>query len=388
MRKCGYAQSVFVIGMLCLLSLPTCSKKSEDNFERVSEKSKLSAEVRSVLKSFLASLVKKQDNVKARKAKELTWKEARELMGLNHFDALKTGQKSFGLIRYSDSTSIDLKEKTMVIILDRQLHALRERNEIALRTGRIDGTIDPSTERDVELTIKTKNGWIKVSNAQNKNEKSNQSDTGRFTANVTPSGKLRVANYTAKVEIKTDEETREVGRNEIVTIEPNLGQAKLELAKNLEEKSKEWESPDSIQIISNPPSIKKSQWKVSIAAADVTKRDAQIEDEVELEGKSESKSAPKERDASRTEGNDVPDDTFVISSPKKKDTVNIGKVVFVGMMGSKIKAFLNGTAVQVDKSKKFALTQTLNPGVNVFTFQVIGPKNSDIRYETFEITRK
>ncbi|OIQ19950.1 MAG: hypothetical protein BM556_05530 [Bacteriovorax sp. MedPE-SWde] len=131
--------------LILLVGLMSCSKKVDEK----------------VVENFVATVSKKQLEVKHKRAKSFEWLETSLGQKLDNFDSIRTGESSQAHVKFEEGGEIDIDQNSLVLILERKL---REQN-LALPKGRVDGVIEDS-DKKTEILIKTPNGWVSAKNTK------------------------------------------------------------------------------------------------------------------------------------------------------------------------------------------------------------------------------
>jgi len=317
----------------------------------------------------IATLQKMVRDVKSRRANKFIWVPAREKMGLGNRDAVMTGEGSTGDIRFNDSTNLHLKEKTMVIVLDKQEKKAIIRSVVALPRGDVDGQLKDNTEKQVELVIRTRRGWI---TAKNKT-KSGKGRKVKFRASVSPNGEVKIRNEGDAITFKTKHQERIVPAKKTVIIAAPFVPLP-EIKKKREGQGLELPpEPAVAEDFEQLPEVEKQEWKV-------------VEEEPEEENEEEvlaSIPEVKERKVVKPVIH-----RFVLKSPKEKLVVTKPALTVEGEIFGDLEVYLMGELLKPNENGKFSKAVALNLGINTLTFQIIGPGKNQVRYETRDVIRR
>lgn len=143
-------------------------------------------------KEAAAILLETYSDVKVRKANELVWKHATKLMRLFDRDAVKTGEGSTAVIQFQDDTSLNVDQKSIVIIMDAPKRLDSRESVVAIPAGTVQGQVSANVDRPVQLTVRTRRGWIQANSAKG---------SSRFRTTVAPNADLKVAVQTGEVKV-------------------------------------------------------------------------------------------------------------------------------------------------------------------------------------------
>lgn len=276
----------------------------------------------------VATLREVKAEVSHRRAQELVWNPAAEGAGLSNYDSVRTGPASGAILRFENQTSVRLQERTLMIVLAREEET---RSVVALPRGKVDGRLPADSEQPLQLTVRTTRGWI---TASNRGEDGRPAEV-RFAAEVQPDGAVVVRNEAAPIQLVSQTGTQRIDRQQELALKAQPG----------------GRSGEDLEAFRAPPPL---------AAADIQLRSH----------------------------SGAPVDVFKLLEPAHKAVVTTERIRVAGEIKGRLKVYLNGEDIPVREDGTFSREVPLNRGLNLLTFQVVGPREVDVRMITREVTRK
>jgi hypothetical protein len=356
---------LFIALLLCV----SCTKKPDRiRASQVKPVSPVPAD-----EKYSAKLENVKSEVKVRLSQKVAWNAGQEGQALSRSDAVSTGEESSCQLQFQDDTHLELREKTMIIVMETVQKTELSRTTLALPSGRVSGKVSSRDDKLVEIVIRTPKGWLRASNrkkverakqegAKKTENESGQDDPVSFTAEISPGGQVKVSNQGLKLEFQTKEKTVEIEPEQTLLVESDQEEEKVEEF----DLDALMESGVKLSELVEPPSEpKKKQSLIVMATKEVPKFEAR----------------QKRREvATRV-------DLFKILSPKSGVVVSEKRITIEGTLLGQLKVFEGKERLKADELGKFKLERELALGVNTFTFQVVGPGANQIRYESVEIIR-
>ena len=293
-------------------------------------------------------------DVRHRKSNELIWSSASDGLGLVNYDSIKTGEKASGKIKFNNQSVLELNEKTIVIVMDREVRNDVDRSVLALPAGRVESKIDPAGDKAVEVLVKTRRGWLKASNRAADGSRVE----AKFNIAVSETGAMKVQTQTKGITLVVSGVEKPIEANQEISIPEEKGAKPVDVEK--------------ISAAAFLETAYKEPPRVDI------KRDVEIKRApVPVPG------APPAAAKKPAAGNAVR-----ITSPTDKLVTTEASVKVSGMISGKMKVFLNDTEFKAGPDGAFSAMHPLTPGVNILTFQIIGPTDDKVDYVVREVMRK
>ena len=281
----------------------------------------------------VATLKDPKQQVELRRLDALVWEPVQDGVVLYNRDSIRTGADSTGRVEFTDHSYLYLEEKSTITITEHQKVDNVSKSVVNLPNGSLRGEIDEKSSEPVEMTIRTKRGWVKVANQDQQGKKRAAS----FKAAVKPNGDTEISVEKGQAVFLTKEKEQEL----------NVGN-KLALKGQPEDVNASWDTLPEVATT-----------------------------------KETSKVISKAKSSSSIE-----DDKFSILRPKNKAEIHSDHVLLEGIAGKNINVILNGQAVKVNEAHQFSTSVDLKPGVNLFVFQIVNSKTNAITYQNLEISRK
>lgn len=280
-----------------ILIFTSCSKNKEDNTNTILAKS-----------NKIATLTKFENNVTIKKSNDLNWFKASVGFPFESYDIIQTEQKSTASVMYEDSSRLELKENSLVIIVKNIKESNKVVKVVKLDKGIIKGKITELAKRENSFEIRTKSGLLKI--------KPKKTKKNSFFVALKENGELKVKNSNAQIKIITHNFDKNVIENSEVIIKAGIS--------ILDKKT-------GLPIISKDRLF-------------------------------DNKKALKEK-IDETEH-------FEILFPNSEVLETTKNVIVIKGLVSKYKLLLNGKKVSPKKGK-FKISVSLEMGLNLFTFQAI-----------------
>ncbi len=303
--------------------------------------------------SYVAKLIEMTNQVLVKAHNLVIWKDASEGIGLVSYDAVKTSSDGTAVILFNDFSDIRMSHDTIVIILERKSTPSQEKSVLALSSGELNGQIQRNhkkdQEKEIQIEIRTKLGWVQVSNRNQKSEnlpiqfkakvENKEGSSGLVASSI--SGDVVLATFKEKLIIQEGE--------------------KIEVVANK---------------ISNTHDLGADDFKelLPVTGIHILKTDPEVTNVAPM-----NKKLAKKKLASVN--------TFKINDPQTGLKTNSNSIEITGMISNDLKAYLNGLSIHAEKNGSFKIKQDLKIGLNFLTFQIVGPGKNQIRYSTLEVTR-
>ena len=304
--------------------------------------------------SYVAKLIEMTNQVLVKAHNLVIWKDASEGIELVNYDAVKTSSDGTAVILFNDFSDIRMSHDTIVIILERKSTPSLEKSVLALSSGELNGQIrgkhKKDQEKEIQIEIRTKLGWVQVSNRNQKSENLPIQFKAKIENKDESSG-LVVSSISGDVVLATFKEKliiQEGGKIEVVA-----------------------------NKISNPYDLGADDFQELLPATGI--HISKIAPEV-IHVAPMNKKLAKKKLASVN--------TFKINDPQTGFKTNSNSIEITGTISNDLKAYLNGLSIHAEKNGDFKIRQDLKIGLNFLTFQIVGPGKNQIRYSTLEVTRR
>jgi hypothetical protein len=148
--------------------------------------------------SSAASLEKKKNVVKGKRANAISWKHATQGMPLYDHDALQTYNKSSALIRFDPENTIELRENSLIVIrkLEKDFIFKEKRTFIVVADGEFRGKFFSSPGKPVFVELETPTAVARITPSQSSKEPVD------FKVKINPDSSSTFIVYTGQAEIE------------------------------------------------------------------------------------------------------------------------------------------------------------------------------------------
>jgi hypothetical protein len=266
--------------------------------------------------------------VELKRYEELAWTTAAEGVDLFSRDTVKTGPNSTSRVQFKNGSVLIVEEKSTVTITDHKKTETSSQSTVTLPNGKVTGEIDEAGDQRVEMTIRTRGGWVKVVNE----DTSGKRTKARFTTTVGDDGQTQVAMETGHAFLVTKEREHPIAPGETL---------KVAAQANSDEFTNEIPSVSNVEIQQ---------------AAHVKERKPET-------------------------------DQFKVLEPTNRHQTNQQSIEVKGVLKGSLKAYLNGKPLSAT-SGRFSAMADLKPGLNLLIFQVVNTKTNAVTSHNLEVIRK
>ncbi|HEX4923079.1 MAG TPA: FecR domain-containing protein, partial [Bdellovibrionales bacterium] len=298
-------------------------------------------------KPAIARLREPKSAVELKRHDTLAWGPAQTDAALFKHDMVKTGAGSSCRVEFTEGGTLDISEKSTVTISDFKSTESKTEATVSLPAGRVRGDLEGRGDKAVELTIRTRRGWVRIAgqDAQGRPSKS------KFEAVVNEAGETHVNLETGRAVLVTKERELELAPGETLTVAASG------------ESAAEGESADEA-----PPAIAENAIQRKGGTSEAPK----------------STRAHKAADVAKAA---QAGDHFEILEPRSGAEVSAAEIKIKGRARGSLKAYLNGKPV-APVNGAFEVRVALKEGLNLLIFQVVNTKTNAVSLHNLEVTRK
>jgi mannose-6-phosphate isomerase-like protein (cupin superfamily) len=354
--------------------------------------------------SLAASLTKKHNTVKSKRASSIAWRNAREGMSLYDHDAIQTNKQSSARIEFDKESFIDMRENSLIIIreLKEDLLNNEKRSFLVVADGEFRGRFISSKENPVYIELETPNAVARIKTTSSKTGavdfkvKVNPDETSTF---VVFDGTAEIEAQGKKVEL-TANQTTSIGINSAPAAPRNLPkQVKLNAPeergtftyRKLTPKiTFSWDNlPDTAGyyfMVASDPSFYKILIEERVFTNSFTLGNLKAGDYFwrvcSLAGKNADV-------YSNTRAIKVSQDTSppILAIVFPDAVVNLPTAPLYGKTDPDTKIYIDGNQINVEADGSFSYDLELKTGVNSIVVEAVDPVGN-ITYKTKRITRK
>jgi len=308
-------------------------------------------------------------DVKVKRNNRLEWDAALVNTPLQNYDALRTSLGANGTVVFNDETTLDVKENSLIIILERTGDKSHTSNVVALPEGSLNGEFPLGDSKHRELQIRTPRAWIRVNNQDQPKEIKKI----HFQIKIDKKKGIDITSENGNLTVFGKNISREVTPEHTLTLPPPEESEK----QNLEENNAKEYNPDDFKSPPLLPEAAFQKFDTEIdSAMDEAKTEPEVEQKIEPVTEPETKTTQKQL---------LP---FEIISPVKGQKVEGEQINIRGRASADVQVFLNGKEIKPTSSNGgFNTKIELKRGLNFLTFQVVNKETQSVSHQILELVR-